>query len=242
MNNRWLFGIVILIFAFSSTAETAATADITDESSVSSRQETQENTLDSDEENKESAEAPSGPVVNYGQIFMEEDRSAEHFPFGISVFGGQEISSPYISSYFTGGEVIYRIYPFFHLGLEYSVYDSAISSAMSALSKELELYGMEIGYPFLESTVYVNWHYPIFIGHVNLASFSKVNMDFPVQFGLGMMNMEEEKTLFAIKWGFGPRLYLTPRWGVQLLLSQIISLGETQFMYTYCSLNVIYNF
>ena len=188
-------------------------------------------------------EAFATPMVNYGQIFMEENRSAAYFPFEISAFGGYEISSPYMASYFYGGEISYGFHSLLRFGLEYSVYHSTISSTLSALSEELKPYGMDIAYPVLESTVYFNWHGSIFIGHLNLAGFSKMSMDFPVHLGAGVMNMEKDKKLFAIKWGTGPRFYITSQLGVQVLLSQMLSLERgAQFLYTHGSLNIIGKF
>ncbi len=189
-----------------------------------------------------SPSASPAPMVNYGQIFMEESRSAAYFPFGVSVLGGYEISSPYMSSYFYGGEISYGFHSLLRFGLEYAVYDSTISSTLRALSTELKLYGMNIAYPVLESTMYLNWHGSVFIGHLNLAGFSKLSMDFPVHLGAGVMNMEKGNRFFAVKWGTGPRVYITSQLGVQVLLSQTVSVGRTQFLYTHGSLNIIGKF
>ena len=239
MNHLFSYLLFLIVMTvFSSYAEQGAVAE---KSSRTAPSVSADSSDSSATDGEEAVSASPAPTVNYGQIFIEESRSEDYFPIGISLFAGQEISSPYVFSHLMGGEVSWRIHPLLHFGLEYSFYDSTVSSAMSSLSKELELYGMDIGYPFLESTVYFNYHYTLFIGHINMAGLSNLKMDFPVHLGLGVMNMEKGEHLFAVKWGAGPQIYITPRWGLQLRLSQIISMEETQFLYTYCSFSIMYN-
>lgn len=188
-----------------------------------------------------SQNASSVPKVHYGQIFIEETRKSVSFPFEISIFGGQEVGSPYISSSFFGVEMKHRIHSLLYLGFEYSMYYSKSNSAIEALEKKMDLYGLDISYPFLNSMAYINWHYRLFKSHLNVAGFFKMYMDFPMQFGLGLMNLEKKGLLLSIKWGTGPLIYLSPKLGIQLLLSQSVSIKKFQFLYTWCSLNFIYN-
>ena len=151
-----------------------------------------------------SPSASPAPMVNYGQIFMEESRSAAYFPFGVSVLGGYEISSPYMSSYFYGGEISYGFHSLLRFGLEYAVYDSTISSTLRALSTELKLYGMNIAYPVLESTMYLNWHGSVFIGHLNLAGFFKAEYGLSRSFGGGCDEYGKRQQVFCGKMGNRP--------------------------------------
>ena len=183
----------------------------------------------------------SVPKLHYEQIFIEEIRKPTPFLFEISVFGGQEIGSPYIYSSFFGVEVKHRIHSFLYLGFEYSVYDSKYNYAIEALKKKMDLYGLDVSYPFLNSMAYINWHYRFFKSHLNIAGFFKMSMDFPVQFGLGLMNIEKRGVLLSVKWGAGPLIHLSPRLGMQLLFSQSVSIKRYHFLYTWYSLNFIYN-
>ena len=181
------------------------------------------------------------PLVDYGQIFIQETDKKPEYPFSISVFGGQEIGSPYIYSSFFGIEVHHRIHSFLQLGLEYSIHDSKSHLAVQAIEKKMDLYGLNLAYPFLKSMIYVNWRYSVIKSHINLASVFRMNMGFPVQFGFGLMNMEEKGMFFALKWGIGPHIHFSPRLGVQLMFSQSISILKARFLYNWYSVNFIYN-
>ena len=187
------------------------------------------------------SETSASPKLEYGQIFIEETRPSNRFPFNISIFGGQEIGSPYIDANFFGVEVKHRINSFLHLGLEYTVYDSEVNTAVLAIEEKMDRYGLKLTYPFLQSMSYINWHYSFFMSHVNLAGFFKLYMDIPLQFGMGLMSMGGGDTLFAVKWGGGPRVYLSGRVALKLLLSQTVSAGSARFLYTWYSLNFMYS-
>ena len=184
---------------------------------------------------------PLTPKVDYGQIFIQETHERPEYPFSISLFGGQEIGSPYIHSSFFGVEVKHRIHSFLHLGLEYSLHDSKSHSAVLAIEKKMDLYGLDLAYPFLKNMVYVNWHYSFFKSHVNLVSLFRINVDFPVQFGFGVMNMAEKGRFLSVKWGIGPHVHLSHRLGIQIRFSQTVSVSKNRFLYTWYSFNFIYN-
>ena len=135
----------------------------------------------------------------------------------------------------------HRIHSLLYLGFEYSIHDSQINSAIETIEKKLDSYGFNFAYPFLKSMVYINWQYRFFKSHFNLAGFFKIKMEFPVQFGVGIMNIVDKRILFAVKWGGGPLIRLSPRWGIHLFFSQSSSLKETRFLYTWYSLNIIYS-
>ena len=181
------------------------------------------------------------PKITYGQLFIEETRKSDHFRLELSVSGGREGGNPYISSSFLGAEVKYRINSVLYLGLEYSFYDSSHSTAMKSIKEKMELYGLHLVYPVLDSAAYVNGHGRFFNSHLNLAGLFRIDMDFPVQFGMGLMNMREKGHFFSMKWGFGPRAHIGHQWGIQLLVSQSVSIGEKLFLYTWYSLNIIYS-
>lgn len=181
------------------------------------------------------------PLVDYGQIFIQETDKTPEYPFSISIFGGQAIGNPYIYSSFFGIEVQHRIHAFLQLGLEYTIHDSKSHVAVQAIEKKMNLYGLNLAYPFLKNMIYVNWHYSFFKSHINLASIFRMNVGFPVQFGIGLMNMEEKGMFFALKWGIGPHIHFSPRLGVKLMFSQSVSIIKTRFLYNWYSLNIIYN-
>lgn len=185
-------------------------------------------------------ESPT-PKVNYGHIFIEETRQSVSSSFEFSVFGGQEIGSPYIQSSFLGMEIKYRMYSPLYLGFEYSVYTSRSSSAIETISDNMSLYGLQTSYSFLQSTVYINWHYRFLKSYLNLAGRFKVKMGVPVQLGLGLMRITEKGLILAVKWGVGPLIQLSPRLGVQLIFSQSLSVERPRFLYTWCSFNLVYS-
>ncbi len=179
--------------------------------------------------------------VHYGELFMEETRRRTLFPFELSVAGGGELASPYINSSFFGVEIKHRVHPFGQVGLEYMIHSSQPTPALNSLKNRMGLYGLDFSYPFLKHQAYINWHYTFFQSHLNLAGFFRVDMSLPVHFGLGIMDMEQKNIHMAGKWGFGPRVYLSQRWAVQVLLSQSLSLGQGRFLYTWYSLKFIYS-
>ena len=182
--------------------------------------------------------------VHYGQVFMEETRQRALFPFELSVAGGGELASPYVNSSFFGVEIKHRIHSFGQLGLEYFIHNSQPTLALKSLKDEMGLYGFDFSYPFLKHQAYINWHYTFFQSHLNLAGFFRLDMSVPVQFGLGIMDMEQKNIHMAGKWGLGPRVYLSQRWAVQVLLSQSLSLSlnrHSWFLYTWYSLKFIYS-
>ena len=181
----------------------------------------------------------SDPKMDYGQIFIEETSSSDDFNYEISVFGGMEGGNPYISSNFFGFEVKRRIYSVISLGFDYSSYDSRATTTIEALE---DAYGLELSHPFLKQTMYLNGHYNVFRSHLNLASFFKLRLDVPLQFGLGVMSMGKNETHFSMKWGLGPRVRFGSRWGVQYLFSQSVSTREFEFLYTWHSLVLSFSF
>ena len=182
----------------------------------------------------------SQPNIHYGEIFMEESQRITLFPFELSVSGGGELASPYINSSFFSVEIKHRINSFGQVGLEYAIHSSRPASPLTALRKEMALYGFEMSYLFLQQTAYINWHYTFFQSHINLAGLLRINMTVPLQLGVGVMELERKNTRLAVKWGAGPRVYLSRRWAVQLLLSQSVSLKRARFLYTWYSFKFIY--
>jgi len=183
------------------------------------------------------------PTINYGQIFIEETTNEKKFPFELAVSGGQIIGNPYLESDFFSLGMKHKIHSFLYLGIEYSIYNSKLHSAMMAIEKTMNLYGMDLNYSFLKSSFYVNWYYRFFKSHINAASFFKMNMELPIYFGFGLMETDDtaQKMLFAFKWGAGPRVHLTDRWSVQLSLSQILAIKKEQLLYTAYSFSCIYS-
>ncbi len=179
------------------------------------------------------------PKTDYGQIFIEETGVADDFDYEISVSGGLEGGNPYISSSFLGFEVKRRIHSVISLGLDYSFYNSKVTSTIEALENA---YGLELSHPFLKHTMYFNGHYNVFRSHLNLAGFFKLRLDVPLQLGLGVMNMGGNDTHFSVRWGLGPRVRFGSRWGVQYLFSQSVSAREIRFLYTWHSLVLSVNF
>ena len=189
---------------------------------------------------KNKSKPPPHSNVHYGEIFMEETKSIDLFPYELSVSGGGELASPYINSSFFGMEIKHRVHSFGQLGLEYAIHSSQPTTTLKSLRKKMSLYGLEISYPFLKHQAYINWHYTFFQSHINLASLFRITMTVPLQLGFGVMDMEQKNMRMALKWGAGPRISLSRRWAVQLLLSQSISLHKVQFLYTWYSLKFIY--
>ena len=97
---------------------------------------------------------------DYGQIFIEEISSADDFNYKVSVFGGMEIGSPYLSSYFAGLEIQGKIHPLIYLGLDYSFHDSKPNSTVKAMKNTYE--GLDVSYPFLKHTFLFKWPLPCF--------------------------------------------------------------------------------
>ena len=182
----------------------------------------------------------SQPNIHYGQIFMEESQEVDLFSYELSVSGGSEMASPYISSSFFGMEIKHRIHSFAQIGLEYNIHSSKPTLALQSLQKQMNLYGVALSYSFLKHQAYINWHYTFFQSYVNLASLLRIHMSLPLQFGIGIMDMEQKNIHMALKWGAGPRLYLSRRWSVQLLLSQSVFFNKDRFLYTWYSLSFIY--
>ena len=125
------------------------------------------------------------------------------------------------------------------LGLDYSFYDSKVTSTIEALENA---YGLELSHPFLKHTMYLNGHYNVFRSHLNLAGFFKLRLDVPLQLGLGVMNTSGNDIHFSVRWGLGPRIRFGSRWGVQYLFSQSVSAREFRFLYTWHSLVLSFNF
>ena len=178
--------------------------------------------------------------IHYGQIFMEETKSRGLSSYELSISGGGELSSPYINSSFFGMEIKHRVHSFGHLGLEYMIHASSPTLALEVLRNKMSLYGFEMTYPFLKYQAYINWHYTFFQSHVNLVSLLRLSMAFPLQVGVGVMNMEQKNTHLSFKWGIGPQIYLSRRWALQLLISQSVSFSSPHFLYTWYSVKFIY--
>lgn len=178
---------------------------------------------------------------DYGHIFIEETSSPEDSSnYKLSVFGGIEIGNPYISSYFVGFELQRKIHSLVYVGLDYSFYQSKTNTTVQNIKSVYK--GLDISYPYLKHAVYFNGHYRIFKSHLNLAGFYKVRLDIPLQVGLGFMNMGKNDTHLSIKWGLGPHVQLSPRWGTQFLFFQTVSAKKFEFLYTWPSLIVTFSF
>lgn len=177
---------------------------------------------------------------DYGQIFIQETSTPDDFDFKISVLGGVEIGSPYISSYFVGFEAQYKIHSLIYLGLDYSFYISSLNSVVKDIKNTYM--GMDVSYPFLKHTAYFNGYYHIFKSHLNLAGLYTIKLSVPLQIGLGIMGMEENKIHPSTKWGIGPHIQLSPRWGVQFRFHQTASIIQFQSLYTWSSFLVTFKF
>ena len=177
---------------------------------------------------------------DYGQIFIEEISSADDFNYKVSVFGGMEVGSPYLSSYFSGLEIQGKIHPLIYLGLDYSFHDSKPNSTVKAMKNTYE--GLDISYPFLKHTFYLSGHYHVFKSHLNLAGLYKIRLKIPLQVGVGFMSMEKSKAHISMKWGLGPHIQLSPRWGTQILFFQTVSAKRFQFLYSWLSLVATFGF
>ena len=183
---------------------------------------------------------PTDTLSDYGQIFIEDTDSPNEFDYKFTVLGGTEIRSPYISSYFIGFEVQKRINPLVYFGLDYSFHISNFSSISKDIKNNYR--GLDISYPFLKHSSYINVHYHIFKSHLNLASFYKIRLDVPLQIGLGIMSIEEQNLHLGMKWGVGPRIQFSPRWEIQILFYQTVSEEEFDFLYTWSSVGLTFNF
>ena len=174
---------------------------------------------------------PMDSNVNYGQIFMEEERQAKSFPFEISVFGGGEFINPYTNSLFLGAELKHKINSLLQLGWEFFWIFPKFSYDFSSFKEMMDTYGISSQYSIIQKAFYMNWHYNIVHGHVNVLGLYRVNMRFPVHFGFGFIDILKKGLLPAVKFGIGPLIQWTPRLGMQFLMAQSISLGSTSFAY-----------
>lgn len=184
----------------------------------------------------------SDPTVSYGQLFIKETIKKTSPSFKVSIFSGYEIMSPYINSSFIGVEIKHKINSLLYLGMDYSVHNSKINAALNAITVQMDTYGLDLKYPFVTTMVYLNWYYYLLQSHLNFAGLFKVNMGFPIQLGVGFMNVDHKDMLMTVKWGIGPRVNLSPRWSVKVLLFQSVDIKKFQYLYTWYSVNLIYNF
>ena len=183
---------------------------------------------------------PIKPLSDYGQIFIEETSAPDDFDYKITVSVGMEVGSPYISSYFSGIEVQRKVYPYIHLSLDYSFHHSNSSSFVTDIKHALM--GLNASNPLLKHTAYFNGIFYLFKSHLNLVGFYTVKWSVPLKVGFGVMAMEKEGMHFSVKWGVGPHIQLSPRWGTQLFFHQTVSVRQLEFLYTWPSLLVTFSF
>ena len=145
-----------------------------------------------------------------------------------------------MSSYFTGIEAQKKVHPLVYMSLDYSFYETKTHSTVKAMKKAYR--GLDISYPFLKYTSYLNVNYHIFKSHLNLAGFYKAKLNVPLKLGVGFMNMGKRKTHFSVKWGLSPSLELSPHWETQLLFTQTVSADKFQFLYSWLSLGLTFKF
>lgn len=179
-------------------------------------------------------------ISNYGQIFIKETNSLDDFDYKIAVLTGMEIGSPYVSSYFVGLDVQRKVHSFIYLGLDYAFHYSKPSSIVKDIKNTYM--GLDVSYPLLKHSAYFNGYLQIFKSYLNLAGFYTAKLSVPLQIGMGVMAMEDNKIHASAKWGIGPHLQLNPYWGVQFLFHQTVSVRRLDFLYTWSSLLVTFRF
>ena len=186
----------------------------------------------------------SAPNVNYGQLFIEENRRLKPTLVELSAFAGNGIGSMNVS-WFYGGELRYKILSYFYIGLELTKYHSELPSSIRKILPELTVNGLEAGTSGLRNlSTHFNGHLHFFTSHVNLAGVVRINMSVPIQFGIGFtqvysvsakntglenINIKDRKVVPSLQWGIGPRVQFGRHFAIQVLLSQVHSLAKPLF-------------
>ena len=198
------------------------------------------------------------PNINYGQLFIEESRRSKPTVVEISALAGSGIGNVNRISWFYGGELRYKIFSSFYMGVEFIKYQSQLPNSVRSVLPDLALEGTKVEVPALRNwAVHFNGHLNFFTSHVNLAGVARINMSIPVQLGIGFthirqinakytgaehIDIKNQKVIPSFQWGVGPRVQFGRYVAIQGLFSQVHSLVKPQFILHQVYGNVIFGF
>ena len=198
------------------------------------------------------------PNVNYGQLFIEENRRINPATVELVALGGSSIGRANINAWFYGGELRYRMVSHFYIGLDFVWYHSQLPENIREMLPDLATEGTKVETAGLRNwSLHINGHLNFFTSHVNLAGVARINMSVPIQLGVGIthirhvsakntgledINIQGEKVFPSFQWGVGPRVQFGKHFSIQVLLSHVHLLKEPWFRFPQLHGSVVFGF